>query len=420
MMARLMSQDADLCVARWGLVANTGAGQPVSVSKTLPFFIQDADGAMLLASSCSFVSRTRRRSTARTAVLSSKALTNAGEQPTRPARRHGRTCGVTFGGKLMLGRGLGDNLSARKVKAHTTLEAMLAGVISVDDQAGNGLADAACQLVVLEHRATQPVGTLMRSGPLGVSERLRGGASARDPGPCRCQRSRPSSDVTLCQHPERTTLGRRPGASGARARGAALQLQLDDSAGQRIVDLLQGGKVVSVLCAVCGSCRRGVVRRSLLSNCPVLGKFCVPSLVHFAPGAISCHFSARSLFLAAAFLDVLIELAPMPPKIELSFSVAVLQPEQFMSCAGARPGSTVGSATSEGISSDEEVPGQSNMWGPLLEAAYHHSIGAFLATSMCHRSKAALSQSCHFALFVKPVARASTARFLRRAPREGA
>ena len=38
----------------------------------------------------------------------------------------------------------------------------------------------------------------------------------------------------------------------------------------------------------------------------------------------------------------------------------------------------------------------------------HHSIGAvLLALSMCHSSKAARSQSCHFALFVNPVARSS-------------
>ena len=48
---------------------------------------------------------------------------------------------------------LGDNLSVRKVKAHTTPEAVLAGVITPDDRAGNDLADAACKLVVLEHRA---------------------------------------------------------------------------------------------------------------------------------------------------------------------------------------------------------------------------------------------------------------------------
>ena len=51
------------------------------------------------------------------------------------------------------------------------------------------------------------------------------------------------------------------------------------------------------------------------------------------------------------------------------------------------------------------------MWCPLQEAAYHHSIGAFLALGTCHSSKAALSQSCHFALFENPVARSSTGEF---------
>ena len=38
-------QDADLCVAGWGLVANTSTGQPVTVSGTRPFLIHDVDGA---------------------------------------------------------------------------------------------------------------------------------------------------------------------------------------------------------------------------------------------------------------------------------------------------------------------------------------------------------------------------------------
>ena len=40
--------------------------------------------------------------------------------------------------------GLGDNFSVRKVKSHTTLEAVLAGIIAADDRAGNDLANAAC------------------------------------------------------------------------------------------------------------------------------------------------------------------------------------------------------------------------------------------------------------------------------------
>ena len=52
-----------------------------------------------------------------------------------------------------------------------------------------------------------------------------------------------------CQHPERATRGRCPGGAGARVRDAAQRLRLDGSAGHRIVDLLQEGKVVPVVCA---------------------------------------------------------------------------------------------------------------------------------------------------------------------------
>ena len=59
------------------------------------------------------------------------------------------------------------------------------------------------------------------------------------------------------------------------------------------------------------------------------------------------------------------------------------------------------------LSSDESVPGAGNMWSPLLCAAYHYDIGEYLAKSMCSRSAAALSQSCHFAVLVNPIERAS-------------
>ena len=62
-------QDADLCVAVWGLVANAGTGQPVTVSGSLPFVIQDVDGAALRT----FLVPARRLSTPRTAALLSKA-----------------------------------------------------------------------------------------------------------------------------------------------------------------------------------------------------------------------------------------------------------------------------------------------------------------------------------------------------------
>ena len=120
-----------------------------------------------------------------------------------------------------------------------------------------------------------------RAGFLDEGEPMRGGTSARDLGPFLCQCIQPSCDVdakswkaslgvcAVCQHLESPTRGRCPGAaSGARARRASLNLWLDGCSGHRIVDLLQGGKEVSVLCAVCGSHGGRVVRRSLLSKCP--------------------------------------------------------------------------------------------------------------------------------------------------------
>ena len=41
---------------------------------------------------------------------------------------------------------------------------------------------------------------------------------------------------------------------------------------------------------------------------------------------------------------------------------------------------------------------QSNMC-PLLKMVYRHSIKGYMAMSMCHHSKTALSQSCHAAVF---------------------
>ena len=79
-----------------------------------------------------------------------------------------------------------------------------------------------------------------------------------------------------------------------------------------------------------------------------------------------------------------------------------------MSRAAARVESTTDLTGSEADFPDDEVPGQSNMCCPLLEAAYHHSIGSCLDLSPCHRSRSALSQSCQFTLFVSTFARAST------------
>ena len=86
--------------------------------------------------------------------------------------------------------------------------------------------------------------------------RLRDGASERDHGPCRCQCSRPSSDEStrlstapqgaFARSASTQSAGGCPGSSGTRARGAALQLRLNGSVARRVLDLLQGGKVVAV------------------------------------------------------------------------------------------------------------------------------------------------------------------------------
>ena len=177
---------------------------------------------------------------------------------------------------------------------------------------------------------------------------------------------------------------------------------------------LQGGKVVSVHCAVCCSHSGRVVRRSLLSNCPgalTAGRLLAlrDVLLGLLPGSkraarldripeevlrassgpcrtrsISCPFSF--VVLQAALLHVLIELALNLRQCRCASAGA------SMSRAVARVVSPAASASDE-FSSDEEVPVQSNVWCPMMEAAYHHSIGAFLAMSVCHGSKAALSQS---------------------------
>ena len=65
--------------------------------------------------------------------------------------------------------GLGDNFSVRLVKAHTTPQAVLAGIITADDRAGNDLADAAYKLVVLEHRAPPNIREARLSANLAVT-----------------------------------------------------------------------------------------------------------------------------------------------------------------------------------------------------------------------------------------------------------
>ena len=120
-----------------------------------------------------------------------------------------------------------------------------------------------------------------------------------------------------------------------------------------------------------------------------LGKFCVPCPVHPCPFSSSyfCSCSAAWCFEETA----------------LKFS------KLKMSCAAAAQAvSPTASTASNADCTDDEAPSQSNMRCPLLEIVFHYSVGSCMAMMRCHRSTAALSQSCHFAVFVNPVARASS------------
>ena len=137
--------------------------------------------------------------------------------------------------------GLGENLSVRKVKEHTTPEAVVAGIITADDRAGNDLADAACKLVVLDHRAppnirearltavsavTRMVHWIARVGSARQRERVRPWPLPLPALPTTWRRGHTFVDsasgriCARCQHPERATRGRCPGAAGARVRDA--------------------------------------------------------------------------------------------------------------------------------------------------------------------------------------------------------
>ena len=105
--------------------------------------------------------------------------------------------------------------------------------------------------------------------------------SVSDPGPCRHVRFRPSGDegTRLLTAPQfafaRTvsilSAGRAAGAQARQAPECATRRNgssLTALRGHRIVDLLQGGKVVSVVCVVCDSYGGRVVRKSLQDTCP--------------------------------------------------------------------------------------------------------------------------------------------------------
>ena len=151
------------------LVANTAAEQPVSVSGTLPHpHPRCRRGRALrplhVPSNCA-----RRRSTSRTAALLEQGVNQRGRKATEASTSAWADLWRDVWREIDAWGGLGDSLSVRKVKAHTAPEAVCAGVISAEDRAGNDLADAACKLVVLEHRAPRSIRAARHSANLAVT-----------------------------------------------------------------------------------------------------------------------------------------------------------------------------------------------------------------------------------------------------------
>ena len=144
-----------------------------------------------------------------------------------------------------------------------------AGVITADDRAGNDLADAACKLLVLEHRA--PLNVFSARPRVGSArQRLdidstwipgRGRATAR-----RREREQPwPLPFTRPSGDEGTRLS--TALQGAFARSASTQ-SARHVASDQAPRAPERAAQVSVLCAVCGSYGGRVVRRSLLGKCP--------------------------------------------------------------------------------------------------------------------------------------------------------
>ena len=224
----------------------------------------------------------------------------------------------------------GENLSERKIKAHTTPEAVLAGIITADGRAGNDLANAACKLVVLGHRAPPNIREARLTASSAVTrmahwiarvgsarQRLdidstwlpgRGRATARErererlwplplPAlPTIWRRWRTFVDSASgrirerCQHPERAT--RRNGSGLTALRATELLISCREARWCRVVrksllDTCPGtpppGKRLALPDVLLGFLPGS--KRTARLDSVLLGKSCVPSLDHVAPGA---------------------------------------------------------------------------------------------------------------------------------------
>ena len=255
-------------------MAHTSTGQPATVSGTLPFLIQDVGGAELFGL---FMFLRIARAPAQYVTDSSfveQGVNQRGRSATVANTSAWAGLWRDVWCEIGAWRGLGDNLSVRKVKVHTTPEEVLVGpMIRLGKTWTMQLAswwfwNTAPHRTSAE-RGSQPFRP-SRAGRTGLPALAldidstwlpgRGRATAR-----RRERERPwplplpalptiwrrgntfVDRCSRCPHPERATRGRCP--------SAAQRFRLDGSAGHRIVDLPQGGMVVSVLCVVCGSSR---------------------------------------------------------------------------------------------------------------------------------------------------------------------
>ena len=221
-------------------MANTGVGQPVSASGTLPFSIQDDHGAELLSL---FHAPSHRTSSG--------------------AVRHGQQVrgSVMLRNRCLVAARVTISWCAKSRHRPFLLRCVRASSLLTDDQTGNDFAGATCKLWFWSNaprfssrrRGTRPawpslrelglrgnVWTLMRSGYRTKTSKCaatRARATMASPvagasgHPTAWAHGFPGRVCALCQNLERTVRGRCPGASGARARGTAFHCRLGGSAG---------------------------------------------------------------------------------------------------------------------------------------------------------------------------------------------
>ena len=107
--------------------------------------------------SCSCAWRARLRSTSQTAVSLSMESTSEGEQPPWPALQRGPTCGATSGARSTHGEVWATGCQCGRSRRTPRRKQCWLERSRLAIELGMNWADAACKLVVLEHRATPNV-----------------------------------------------------------------------------------------------------------------------------------------------------------------------------------------------------------------------------------------------------------------------